>query len=346
MSGPLGAGILDLFGGVGEQYGIPRTELFRAAGLEANDARAPRGFVSRATVESLIRALHQRTGDPALGLRLARSFDIRALGFWGYALLSCLTIRQRLHLQLHYYKYFHPEAEFSFRVVGDRAIVDAIPHDVAPDILAIMMDFLVTISAIQFGKHTGSAKPEIELWLMHPEAPHHAELRALVTGPVIFDAPHYRSQAAARELDRRLAGDPYLLELARAQLESQLASVKAVFTGGLLEEVRQRVAVRLAKDASLERIAGDLRVSVRTLRRRLTSAGASFQDLLEETRRSRAIQYLVETDESVEQIAERLGYSDPANFRRAFRRWTGVAPGAFRREKAAGASPLADEDLR
>ena len=54
------------------------------------------------------------------------------------------------------------------------------------------------------------------------------------------------------------------------------------------------------------------------------------KQLLEEARRTRAVEYLVSSDEAVERIAVRLGYGDPSNFRRAFRRWMGVAPGAYR----------------
>jgi AraC-like DNA-binding protein len=105
--------------------------------------------------------------------------------------------------------------------------------------------------------------------------------------------------------------------------------------GEILEQVRDRLDARLEGDASLERIARDLRVSGRTLQRQLGARGASFQQLLEDVRRTRAIAYLTDTDEAVERVAARLGYADPSNFRRAFRRWTGVAPAAFRAENRA-----------
>ncbi|MEY4514190.1 MAG: hypothetical protein RLZZ450_6312 [Pseudomonadota bacterium] len=92
-----------------------------------------------------------------------------------------------------------------------------------------------------------------------------------------------------------------------------------------------------------ERIARDLRVSARTLRRRLGALGTSFQELLEDVRRGRAIAYLVESEVAVEQISVQLGYGDPANFRRAFRRWEGVAPSTYRAERRAAAQGLPPE---
>jgi AraC-like DNA-binding protein len=71
---------------------------------------------------------------------------------------------------------------------------------------------------------------------------------------------------------------------------------------------------------------------VRTLKRRLADQGTSFSALLDEVRRDRATLLLRAGELSVDEIGARLGYSDPANFARAFRRWTGSSPRAFRRK--------------
>jgi AraC-like DNA-binding protein len=98
----------------------------------------------------------------------------------------------------------------------------------------------------------------------------------------------------------------------------------------LLDLVRERLAVRLEGDASLGRVAEDLGLSSRTLQRHLCARGASFQELLEEVRRARAITLLIQGPDAIDRIAARLGYGDASNFRRAFRRWMGVSPTAFR----------------
>jgi AraC-like DNA-binding protein len=167
-------------------------------------------------------------------------------------------------------------------------------------------------------------------WAMYREQPHHGELRALVGGPLVFGAPFNRIQFPASELDLPLRGaDPHLAQLARRQLELRLAAVSKQVTD-LATRVRERLAAQLSEDLSLARVAKDLRVSTRTLRRRLEEAGLSFQQLRQEVRKAQAARYLAQSDESIEHIAARLGYQDPSNFRRAFRRWTGVAPSTFR----------------
>jgi AraC-like DNA-binding protein len=71
-------------------------------------------------------------------------------------------------------------------------------------------------------------------------------------------------------------------------------------------------------------------MSARTLRRKLREEDTSFRQLVDELRRDFALRYLRDTDLTVEEIAETLGFSDAANFRHAFRRWTNTAPYEFR----------------
>lgn len=80
---------------------------------------------------------------------------------------------------------------------------------------------------------------------------------------------------------------------------------------------------------AFEQLALELRIAPRTLRRRLTAEGDSFRRLRDRIRRDRAVADL-RAGHSVERTAERAGFNDSSAFHRAFRRWTGVAPGQFR----------------
>jgi AraC-like DNA-binding protein len=338
VSALVSATMVKLYWDIADQYGISRSELLAEAGLDDSELLDPNALVPRAASEALALAMIRRSNDPALGLRIARTFDLRTMGFWGYALLSSLTLRQRVQLHLRYHKLHHPASQVSYRIEGGRAICDFFMPDMSAELLPVIMDCGLAVTCHNLKKHLRCERPDVELWLTYSERPHHRELIALTSGPVVFDAPHFRIAFAEKELDRRLVGDPHLLELAKAQLERQLEKVMRVFSGDLRTEVRERLATRLARDASLESVAADLRISARTLRRRLSGLGLSFHDMLDEVRRTRAISYLVETDQAIERVASYLGYRDPANFRRAFRRWTGDAPSDFRRRHRARAS--------
>ena len=78
-----------------------------------------------------------------------------------------------------------------------------------------------------------------------------------------------------------------------------------------------------------------LKTTPRTLRRQLRLQNTSFRQLSDELRVHVALRYLRETKMTVEDIAFELGFSDPANFRHAFRRWTGKTPHEYRQEMPA-----------
>lgn len=82
-----------------------------------------------------------------------------------------------------------------------------------------------------------------------------------------------------------------------------------------------------------------LNISARTLQRRLNDWGISFEELVDEYRRERALKLLLHVDRSILEVAYSLGYSDPAHSTRAFRRWTGMSPKSYRTALLTGLTP-------
>ena len=100
--------------------------------------------------------------------------------------------------------------------------------------------------------------------------------------------------------------------------------------GGVAADVRQILIEHPGRYPSIETIAEKLQMYPRALRRKLETEGTSYRDLLAEVRMRLAIEYLRKTEMTNEEIATRLGYSEAANFRHAFLRWTGKNPSVFR----------------
>jgi AraC-like DNA-binding protein len=99
---------------------------------------------------------------------------------------------------------------------------------------------------------------------------------------------------------------------------------------GLAGKIRQNLMLNPMQPMNFEAVATNLNMSARTLRRKLREENTSFRQLVDGLRRDFALRYLRDTDLTVGDIAEALGFSDAANFRHAFRRWTNTAPHEFR----------------
>lgn len=308
---------------------LPRWQLLATTGLHEQDLSHPDGLVALAALVDLVRFAQRHTPDPALGLRLAGLVDLRDQGFWGHAVLSSRSLRERVAAHVRYQRLRAPW-KLELREDSGIATLEIIPDGLPADVLPIMIEWILSTALLHLGAHFGGKPRELELWLSYPAAAHHREFAALLEREIVFDAPCICLRVPAALLDLELPGDPKLQRLLHDRLDSQLRELPADAPQGLIEQVRQRMAARMEREASLSQVARDLGISPRTLQRQLEAHATSFQILLEDVRRVHALRYLSDTKHSVRRIAQRLGYADATSFRRAFRRWTGSSPAHYR----------------
>jgi AraC-like DNA-binding protein len=99
----------------------------------------------------------------------------------------------------------------------------------------------------------------------------------------------------------------------------------------LVSSVERAVASAMSRGVpDIDAIATQLGVGSRTLQRRLAEAETGFQELVDTVRRSYAERYLADNRLAITEVAFLVGFSEPSNFHRAFRRWTGTTPAAYR----------------
>jgi AraC-like DNA-binding protein len=127
-------------------------------------------------------------------------------------------------------------------------------------------------------------------------------------------------------IDTPIAGaDPHLGQLLAQKADERARSLVA--TARVRDRARHYLARHLeGHEPSVQELADALRVTERTLRRKLRAEGTSPRELLDEVRHERALALLEEGQRTLDEIAYVLGFSGASAFRRAFRRWTGVAP--------------------
>lgn len=149
--------------------------------------------------------------------------------------------------------------------------------------------------------------------------------------PVYFDASEHSLAFSAELLDLPLvSADPPLYSLLEGYARRLVAQLPYV---GVDMPKRVRTVLLRELDGgnpTKEHVARVLRVSPRTLTRRLASAGTSFEGVLTALRCELAVRYLRDTKLSLSEIAMALGFSGTSSFVRAFRRWTGQSPGGMR----------------
>ncbi|ATE56612.1 AraC family transcriptional regulator [Actinosynnema pretiosum] len=167
--------------------------------------------------------------------------------------------------------------------------------------------------------------------LAHPEPPHAAEYHLIFGCPLRFDAGVTALEFDTRFLRMPVAQDEAALRRFLRNSPAELLSRRdhGAATSG---QVRRELG---SGAPGLPEVAARLGVSAATLRRRLTAEGTTFREVREQLLRDQAVASLVRGGESVEELALRLGFSEASAFHRAFKRWTGSSPGAYR----TGAAP-------
>ncbi len=148
--------------------------------------------------------------------------------------------------------------------------------------------------------------------------------------PIRYRQPHVGLSFDARWLALPIVQSPQSLREFLAGSPANLI-VKYRDTSSLTERIRRLLRKQLGADLpSLEEVGEALAVTPQTLRRRLRDEGRGFQQIKDELRRDAAIEYLLHTPLPLLEIANRVGFSEASTFHRAFKQWTGVAPGEYR----------------
>ncbi|MGW6979913.1 AraC family transcriptional regulator ligand-binding domain-containing protein [Streptomyces sp. NPDC054932] len=165
----------------------------------------------------------------------------------------------------------------------------------------------------------------------HPRAGSPEPYARVLGCPVAFDAPENAITVADEDLDRRRPlYDPALNALHRAYADRLLHQLSAAGTVAVAERVRQWLERAALEDAGPEGPAGELNLSVRTLRRALHAEGTSWRTLLDTARHGRARLLLETTTLPLDRIGPLVGLSGATALVRAFTRWEGMPPGAYR----------------
>ncbi len=315
------------------QWGIASADLFAGLDLGVERLADPLARLPLSVVGRIAERARALTNDPALGVQLGKQMRVSTHGYVGLAAMTSSTVRDALEIGLRYAPTRTSALALRLHVEGDDcALVIAERAPLGPARELVILAILVGIAEIGRVLTGKDLDGVMEVTFARPTGPE-AE-RTLAGYRIRFEQPVHQLVFPASVLDLPIAfADPVARRMVEEQCERELSILQRQ------DDPRQRVRALLARREggfrSVRETAALAGMSERTLKRRLAECGTTFSELLEDERRERALLLLRSPKLSVEDVAERLGYTDVANFTRAFRRWTGTSPTSYRRRSRA-----------
>jgi AraC-like DNA-binding protein len=275
------------------------------------------------------------THDPCFGLHMGGYAEAGSWSILGYMMMNCKTLGEALEKSGRYSRIIGNliEARMELHFNKVRAIFFTPPH--APKMSRHCFESTFASTVRMMRSLTGVKLSPLEVSFIYPRPASISEYEQVFCCPVLFG-----QKENFMTVDPRIANTPILM--ANPDLLQYFEKYAQDFLAELdrknehTRAVTKIILARLDDDAlSIEKVAKEMSLSVRTLQNRLDGEGVVFSDLLKDIRQRLAQKYLRE-NHSVEEITYLLGFSEPSSFRKAFKKWLGVTPREYRETAFAG----------
>lgn len=300
--------------------------LLPAGAAEAAAITAPLAQVQRflEEAEALARV-------PSFGLTLATAVPRGTYAELEFISRLACTLEEAMRAVGRFYRLINKGADLAYIERGDFAGLDIRVHGCADGWGRQLNEYTVALLH-RITREVSPGWQPTRVWFAHPP-PGNAALEALLGyfgAPLSFDGATCGFEGPSALVDAPLSSsDAELQRLLEARASERLE--RDVPLAAFSERVRGELSRRLSGgDLGAGAVAAALDVSVRTLQRRLKDEGASYQALLDAVRAQVAKDWLANGRRDVGALAGKLGYAEPAAVGRAFRRWTGRSPTAWR----------------
>ncbi|MFD5827228.1 AraC family transcriptional regulator [Lentzea sp. NPDC060358] len=312
----------------GAERGLPRDTLLDGSDLTADDLADPVAEINAHQELAVVRNLAAHL--PRAGIAAGRHYHATTFGVLGHAFLSAATMQDAVDMALRYldlsFTFTGPTAALD----GDRLVISLHPAGLPDDVRPFLVERDLAAIHTVIGELVTGEVPVLAVDLAHaapPDTSDHEEVFGLRPE---FGAGRDRSVVDASVLARALPlASPEATALCERQCED--LATRRRRKPGVAGEVRRVLEHSARFEETMPVVARALGISPRTLRRRLTEAGTSYQALLDEVRADRAAALL--PGASVEQVAAQLGFAEAASFIHAFRRWYGTTPSNYARSR-------------
>lgn len=314
-----------------EARGVNTEPLLLRANISPDSLLDPEGRIPVSKMTRLWALAVEATGDDAFGLSVPNYIQPTTFHALGFALMVSTSLRDAWLRTQRYYQIVSNVLEIQIQQ-GEResalCYVKIPGNEYAKEAIDAFVATMVTLSADITG---GNAKPT-KILLERAKPKQADQFKASLSCEVYFETGHNEIYFKNEDLDRVLATANRDIALKNEEVvQSYLARL---LQQPLSKQVTERIITLLAMgEPSQQLVADELNISSRQLQRKLKDESSSFRGLLEGVRKDLAKNYLARPQQSVIEIAFQLGFQDPSNFTRAFKRWFGVSPTAFRKQQ-------------
>lgn len=312
--------------------GIPPELVLEGTGLSEAWLQDEDALIMPVQYLRIVNNALNETGDSALGLNLGRKENLADEGIWGYAILSSPTLGEANRVAQQFWALNGALVTLSYQIAEDNIIwkiYPAFPIDSSRIWIFAVEELLSTFFfAARYLSNNQFRLTDIQLSYPDPGYGHYYQ--KMFSCPVHFtcDVDLFRASIAFNDQHTYL-GQPRMAALCQTKCAELLAILKGA--DEVIDAIRKIIISSPGQSLHLPDIACRMAISSRTLRRRLQERGMTYQQILDEVRTQIAKEYLKTTNLSADQISDRLGFSETAAFRRAFKKWTGLNTKAYRK---------------
>ena len=319
-----------------ELRGFDATPLLAQVGLTRAEIEDPDARLPAPAALALWDGLCALTGDPALQLVAPGTLPFGAYRVIDYIVGASATVADGVRRFADYFCLIADGRALTILDQGDEHVLDYTRADggVVP---GIFVDYLFAALVIRIRMKIRTSLRVHRVELRHPAPADAAQYIACFQAPVRFGAAADRLVFDDDEWRAPMDNPDEALATVLDQHARMLAAQRTGESDDnvdFVRDVRHAVTAALPEELSAAAVASRLFVSVRTLQRRLDAAGTTFRDVCDSARQDLAQGYLSDPGVSIAEVAFLLGFSDQPSFHRAFRRWTGEAPGTWRSQIA------------
>jgi len=306
---------------------IDADEVLRRSGLNPKKLYKPNLRTQFSAQPKFWQAAVELSGDPCIGLHLGEKMPVYKGQILEYLLLSSATFGDGLKRILNY----------------QRLISDAMHGKLTEDCEPFLTNYFsnhqyltphlaeaMVVSLIRFLRSVTDDKFQPKsICFTHSPNTDLKEYKRVFQCPVEFNSNQFKLYFDRDILDYRCPyAEPELLSMHMRNADQHMQLLEK---RDLITAVRSRIGALLESgDISLENVSHTLGISARQLRHQLNLAGTSLQQIINQHRKSLSKRLLTQTDESIDEIVYLTGFSEPSTFYRAFKRWEGITPIAYR----------------